>query len=85
MDGKGNLLKPCSASARLDGLNMIRMMFPSPESDVLNNYTMESLMDGCTAGGYLRKRIMSKVKHIYVLYIQISIFVHRLHLCDSHV
>lgn len=61
MDGEDNLLKPCSASARLYDLNMIRMMFPSLESDVLNNCTMESLMNGCTAGGYPRKTIMSKV------------------------
>lgn len=85
MDGEDNVLMPCSASARLDGLNMIRKMFPSPESDVLNKCTMESLMDRCIAGGYPRKTIMSKVKHIYVLYIQISIFLHRLHLRDSHV
>lgn len=85
MDGEDNLLMPCSASARLDGLNMIRMMFPSTESDVLNKCAMECLMDGCTVVGSPRKTIMSKVKHIYMLYIHISTFLHRLHLRDSHV
>lgn len=63
MDGKDNLSWRHSALARPSRVEVMRGMFPILQPDVLNNRAMESSLNGCTAGGCVRKTIKLKVKH----------------------
>lgn len=64
MDGKDNLLWRHSALARPSRVKVMRVMLPLLQPDVLNNRAMEFSVNGCTAGGCVRKTIKLKVKHV---------------------
>ncbi|TKS92160.1 hypothetical protein D9C73_025639 [Collichthys lucidus] len=60
MDGKDKLLWRCSTLVSPSRVKVMRGMFPFLQPDVLNSRTMESSINGCTAGGCARKTIKLK-------------------------
>lgn len=64
MDGKDKLLWQHSALAGPSRVKVMRGTLLLLLPDVLNNRAMESSINGCTAGGCMRKTTQLKVKYV---------------------
>lgn len=64
MDGKDKLSWRRSALARPSSVKVMRGKLPLLQPCVLKHNAMESSVNGCTAGGCLRKTIKLKVKRV---------------------